>query len=202
MSSLYGWNFIPVVYHSLPHMGGILQMRNLKLRESQWQTQSHSASKWQNRDQIPRHYNSESFSVPEINSFTLCHVHFFFMDIYILKEKIVHVQDKENIFYCKKNCTRMIKVSMVPQVILCTSKGIPVSNTKKKIGQILKLSSFYYFPFYLMSLSTAEHIYLPWVKAQKTWEALLCKYQGERESRKKGRVCYGEGSWITGLDSK
>lgn len=33
----------------------------------------------------------------------------------------------------------MIKVSMVPQVIFCSSKAVPVSNSKKKVGQVLKL---------------------------------------------------------------
>lgn len=86
-----------------------------------------------------------------------------FMDIYILKEKKkkAHVQGKENIFYwknCLKNCTRMIKVSMVPPDRLCTSEVVPVSHTKKKIGQALKLSSFFYLPFYFMPLPTAENI--------------------------------------------
>lgn len=47
-----------------------------------------------------------------------------------------------------KNCTSMIKVSMVPQIILCTSKVMPVSDTKKKIGQVLKSSSSHYILFY------------------------------------------------------
>lgn len=40
----------------------------------------------------------------------------------------------------------------------CSSKVVPVSNTKEKVGQILNLSSFYYIPCYFMPLSTAEHI--------------------------------------------
>lgn len=83
--------------------------------------------------------------VPKTNSFTLSRA--FLFQGHLHKKKLkVHVQGKENIFYWKKNCTRVIKVSMVPQVTLCTLKGIPVSNTKKKIGQILKLSSVYTFP--------------------------------------------------------
>lgn len=129
----------PGASFSQSHKESILQMKNQKLREFIRQTQSHSARKWQNGDQIPR-------SLCQKQTLSHCHVHFFFKDIYIKKKLKVHVQGKENIFYWKKNCTRVIKVSMVPQVTLCTLKGIPVSNTKKKIGQILKLSSVYTFP--------------------------------------------------------
>lgn len=62
--------------------------------------------------------------------------------------------------HCLENYIRMIKVSMVPRVILCTSKVIAVSNSKKKIGQILKLSPFYYSPCYFIPLSTTEHLAL------------------------------------------
>lgn len=104
---------------------------------------------------------------------------------FTFKKKLkVHVQGKENISYWKKNCTRVIKVSMVPQVTLCTLKGIPVSNTKKKIGQILKLSSVYTFPSILclfLLLSTFSSLELKHQKCE-----LLC-YANIRGKERAGK---------------
>ena len=77
------------VSSSESHEKGILQMKNLKLRETQGLSQSHSASKWQERNWIPRSSNLESSFVPEITLFTLCHVHLFFMDICLVTEKFM-----------------------------------------------------------------------------------------------------------------
>ena len=104
--------------------------------------------------------------------------------LYITLSDTVYYEGSLEIFYWKKNCTRVIKVSMVPQVTLCTLKGIPVSNTKKKIGQILKLSSVYTFPSILclfVLLSTFSSLELKHQKCE-----LLC-YANIRgkESRKK-----------------
>lgn len=62
------------------------------------------------------------------------HVHVFFVDISILKEKKFMSKTKKYFLLkeLSENCTSMIKVSMVPQVIICTSKVIPVSNTRKR----------------------------------------------------------------------
>ena len=122
--------------------------------------------------------------VPETHSFTLSRTFLLQGHLHLKKKLKVHVQGKENISYWKKNCTRVIKVSMVPQVTLCTLKGIPVSNTKKKIGQILKLSSVYTFPSILclfLLLSTFSSLELKHQKCE-----LLC-YANIRgkESRKK-----------------
>lgn len=63
-----------------------------------------------------------------------CHVHVFFVDICILKEEKFMCKIKKYFLLeeLSENCISMIKVSVVPQVIICTSKVIPVSNTKKR----------------------------------------------------------------------
>lgn len=140
-------------------MCDVSSSQNLQLREIQWPPQRHSACKGQNRDWIPRSSNSESFFAPEIKLFALSHA--FVLHEHLHFRRKVNVQGKENIFCWKnylKNRIRMIKMSMVPRVVPCTAKVIPVSNTQKEIGQILKLSCFYCIRCHFMLPSTAERV--------------------------------------------
>lgn len=100
------------VSSSQPHEEGILQMKSVKLRDTQ------PAS--ERTDTYSKVLRFKLFLCTR-NKHVHCHVHLFFTDICLLTEKKVHGQSKENTFYGRtylRSCLRMITVSTVPPVTL------------------------------------------------------------------------------------